>query len=785
MLIAPRFFLGPGLMKKRGLDTVFIVVVVAACVVLWQRLWSGSQTLYLWDAGTYFYPMKDLLGRTVQAGEWPWWNPWIRNGLPFYANPQVGLFYLPSLPFYLLPTALAFNWNVIAHSVLMATGFFCWLRRSGRSPAASALGALAIAWGGYAMSMTIYLNNLQALAWIGWTWWAWEGWMRERTWRWLALTSAGFALEFLAGEPQIAVVTAAVALLLAWTGPESGRARSRWGAPVLALTAAAVGAMIVTAVQLVPTFELFRQSQRSVGLSTGQSLGWSLAPAQLYNLIVPRYFETPSGLFDFRRIPGVEQPWVFTSYLGAVVVALAGAGIDRRGRSLVWAGLAVAGLLLALGAHNPVVTALVDAIPALRVFRFPEKMLLLPAIAAPVLAAAGLDRMREAGAARAQALGTGIVLAAAAGLAWGMTARGGMDRFFANDFEAAQVSWIVDALALGFRHVFVFALLGALVLAVARRLSFSVLGVCLALLALADLVIANVQVVPVADSGLYSARPAVLEGLPLESLRTTSRIRTAPLGEAPGIAFTMRGIASGTHQYYQIHGMAGNLAMAHRVLAESGAEPFPPRTQDAQDAILRRLPIAHQVRYLRLESTEWLIERPMEAEGLVPDVLVEPLGLVRYRLVDPLPRAYLVQRVAVEPDSIAIMNRFIAGGEDPRRIAFVSEGRPLEGDPDVEAGRIRWLDGSNHSVRLDVDAPARSLLVLTDTWYPGWTVSVDGERAPIQRVNWHFKGVYLEPGQHLVRFDYRPRGIVPGAVTSAIGLLVLVALVVAGGRRGA
>ena len=62
---------------------------------------------------------------------------------------------------------------------------------------------------------------------------------------------------------------------------------------------------------------------------------------------------------------------------------------------------------------------------------------------------------------------------------------------------------------------------------------------------------------------------------------------------------------------------------------------------------------------------------------------------------------------------------------------------------------------------------------------------MDGEPAPIRRVDWHFKGVVLEPGEHRVRFDYRPRGIVPAAVASALGLLVLLAAVVAGGRRGA
>jgi hypothetical protein len=247
----------------------------------------------------------------------------------------------------------------------------------------------------------------------------------------------------------------------------------------------------------------------------------------------------------------------------------------------------------------------------------------------------------------------------------------------------------------------------------------------------------------------------------------------------------MAGIASATHQYYQMQAMGGNLAMAYRVLAVDGAEPFPPRTDDAQDAILRQLPVEQQVRYLQLQSTEWLVERVMDPEGLRLDAPIEPLGLFRYRLADPLPRAYLVGRAEVEPDSIAVLNRFLTGGSDPHTVAYVSEGPGLDGPAERLAGAVRWLEGSNHSVRLAVEAPTRALLVLTDSWYPGWSVSVDGRPAQIRRVNWHFRGVFLEPGEHRVRFDYRPRGIVPAAVVSLLALAAFGVVLSVGGRRGA
>ncbi|HJU86814.1 MAG TPA: hypothetical protein VJ788_05560, partial [Gemmatimonadota bacterium] len=82
------------------------MALLAACALLWVPLWSGERSVFAVDAATYFYPMKATLARMIHNGDWPWWNPWLRNGLPFYANPQVGLFYPPTVLFYLLPTAL-------------------------------------------------------------------------------------------------------------------------------------------------------------------------------------------------------------------------------------------------------------------------------------------------------------------------------------------------------------------------------------------------------------------------------------------------------------------------------------------------------------------------------------------------------------------------------------------------------------------------------------------------------------------------------------------------------
>ncbi len=84
-------------------------------------------------------------------------------------------------------------------------------------------------------------------------------------------------------------------------------------------------------------------------------------------------------------------------------------------------------------------------------------------------------------------------------------------------------------------------------------------------------------------------------------------------------------------------------------------------------------------------------------------------------------------------------------------------------------------------VRADVSQPA--VLVLADTFYPGWEATVDGLPASILRANLMFRGLALEPGSHEVVFTYRPTGWQRGAWISAGFFLLMCVAVIATGLR--
>ena len=86
----------------------------------------------------------------------------------------------------------------------------------------------------------------------------------------------------------------------------------------------------------------------------------------------------------------------------------------------------------------------------------------------------------------------------------------------------------------------------------------------------------------------------------------------------------------------------------------------------------------------------------------------------------------------------------------------------------MQALRYQW-----NSVELEASANRESLLVLTDTWFPGWTATVNGKEVPIYRANSYFRAVPLSPGLNRVKFVYRPWQFTAGCAVTFFTLLTL------------
>lgn len=78
--------------------------------------------------------------------------------------------------------------------------------------------------------------------------------------------------------------------------------------------------------------------------------------------------------------------------------------------------------------------------------------------------------------------------------------------------------------------------------------------------------------------------------------------------------------------------------------------------------------------------------------------------------------------------------------------------------------------------RIEIDAktpPIGGFLVLSEIYYDGWEVRVDGQPAKIYRTDYTLRGIVVPASSHRVEFIYRPRSIRLGAIGFAFGVAVL------------
>jgi hypothetical protein len=80
-------------------------------------------------------------------------------------------------------------------------------------------------------------------------------------------------------------------------------------------------------------------------------------------------------------------------------------------------------------------------------------------------------------------------------------------------------------------------------------------------------------------------------------------------------------------------------------------------------------------------------------------------------------------------------------------------------------------------ISIDVDAAAPSLLVLTETYYPGWNAAISQgtvwKKAKIMRANYLFQAVLVPAGKSTVVFEFQPGGFLPGILLFALAAVTL------------
>ena len=151
-----------------------------------------------------------------------------------------------------------------------------------------------------------------------------------------------------------------------------------------------------------------------------------------------------------------------------------------------------------------------------------------------------------------------------------------------------------------------------------------------------------------------------------------------------------------------------------------------------------------QLPALRVASTRWVHRGPSTAAiaGLTP------YDENWMQVPDPLPLVRLVTHVVQSQDPAQDLAKI-----DIRREALCEYALAL---PPGKAGTAALTQHRGGQMAVKVCCSSPQLLVIAESYHPGWRCTIDGSPAPVYRVNGDFLGCVVEPGNAEVRLEFHP-----------------------------
>ncbi len=749
-----------GASERNPLVAVALGLFVAA---FWALRFVGEGKFPAIDSLLYFLPIYQATYERLAAGSLPLWNPYQLCGEPWLASLQGGFFYPGHVLYLVLPLATAHAVSGALHLVIAALLTHAFCRRVGLSSAAGILAAAIFSLRGALTYSLIQPNFLEAATWLPLGMLAVVEIARGSRRRGVALLALATVLSLLAGYPQpTAYLVYAWTLLLVALLLE-GRAWRTWSGAVGAFAAGGAIGALTAAVQLLPAAELTHIGTRSAGGLDPNTIG-------TMSIITPAPVILGTG-----AIAGGPDAY---GVIALALVPVALQSVRMRGIA-VWAiFVAVMSGLLALAGWGPLFR-LYLALPLIGLFRYPHRILVLTDFALAVAAAIGLDVLTGprtplmSRAAAAVAVGGLLAVLLLATRGW---APPNQFLWVAAIAGVAGVLFLTTSVLRGVR-------------------ASGLLAVAIAVVAVGDISRTGWQGVrlPYAESDVAPYRQLESAYRQLASRAGSSRAWLYFTGIGPALGpkqatrYELRVIDDyePMNTYRQAEYMSYLIEGAPRLMREpwlfGGSLPsLEPRPGEAPPATRRRLLDLAALRLFALPSARRL-KIPAESD-FVRDAGFEPVpspipGYDVFENPHALPRAFVTYRTRTAPPTAELLAHLARDDFDPLVESYVEDGPELQAPAAPPRGHPATIvvDGES-TVEIDATLAADGLLVLADTFYPGWRATVDGTPAPIYPTNHLFRGVPLSAGTHRVRFDYRPRSLEAGAALSAVGTLALVAL---------
>lgn len=704
--------------KKIWLKIWPTIIITTVIFSFHSRLLLPSLSFYVTpdygrsDAWHLSIANKFYFAQELKKNHIPIWNPHIGTGYPIFAEGQTGTLFLPNLLlFRFIPFALAYNLDLIFTFVIAALGMYMFSRSINFNKLASTYSAIIFSLGGFFVVRIQHLHLIQAACILPWLFWTTNEYIKKRNITYLALLTIFLSQQVFAGFPQLVLYGLVGLYIFLFLLREINIYK------LITITLFIALGFGIGAVQLLPTYELLKESTRNNFPVSNNLNTLPFTPTHLLQFINPFILGSPK---DASFPLGLSSKWGIywenLVYIGIIPLFLSIFAMrlmfskkeKHKDMIRIFTVMSVIGILLALGSATPLRP--IFSIPPFSFFRVPAKFLLLVQFSLPILA--------------------GIVLS-----------------------------------KLNNKKILIYALL---------------------IISLIDLFYFFYNYNPTDNSNKWLQDPQTVT-----ILKKYNPERIVSLGQALvwNQHFLNDGWKNMDYFYFARNGLNQNSNLIFGIN----------QLQTYESLITQRQANLNSAFFSGIKLDENNINMTTNSANILRatnvDTIISPFNLenenyqkigqtdsyqnVRfnvYRDMGSHSRTYIVTDYKLATTDKDFQALAAEPSFDPLKITILEKDPGLNQNTKTKAWSTRIVKDSGHEITILANLDGDGLLILADSYYPGWKAYVNKQEVQIYAANMNQKAIYLNKGIHTIIFKYQPSSIKTGSIITLISLLTLVCI---------
>ena len=678
------------------------------------------------DVIDQLYPWKHLVISDWKSGQIPLWNPYQFGGTPLMANYQSAVFSPLNVLFFLFPFKIGWALLILLQPLLAGIGMYFFARKIAISKIGATFSSVAFMFCSFLVTWMGYGTLGYAVAALPFVLLGLEGYVQSKKFHYLFLTVLFLAFSFLSGHFQMSLYVLLAAFLYFLFRFLPSKSKKLILFSLLSL----VFGVLLASIQIFPSIAFYAQSLRSTLFQRPEVIPWQY----FITLLSPDFLGNPVTRNDWF---GHYAEW--GSYIGALPLVFALFGVSEIKKNKYVFFFVILGVLSFLLATPNVVGDVILKlhIPVLSTSAA-GRIIVLFSFSLAVLSGFGLDSWVKSSQKTKIILG-GISLILLA-IGWGIILlRIGLTPEHA---VIAKQNFLLPT-----------AFLLYIIVATLFAYRFTNKKILL-LLTFTFLLLTSFDMYRFA-SKWQSFSPS---NLVFPDVGVTNFLKTIQDQRSLG------NYGGQVSLYYQIPALEGYDALYPEKFGEFASfvangtlQPasrsvvdFPKNGTYTKQAI-NLLGVQYIIQKVSDTNKPWAF--PVWQYPYDFKIVYQDKNYLVFQNLQAFPRAFLVGNYIVEPNDkqnlikLFSINRSttITLEEDPR----IKKTNSLVAHAVIKS----YL---SDKVTIQTTSNAKALLFLSDTYFPGWTASIDGKPAKIYRADYTFRAVVVPEGTHTVVFSYWP-----------------------------